>query len=69
MFIRYSEDNLMYAFRDLKYLISVMQEEKERIRVTFYPETQTIPKKFFPMTGDEERPYVAIKLHLQEKQG
>ena len=69
MFIRYSEDNLMYAFRDLKYLISVMQEEKERIRVTFYPETQTILKKFFPMTGDEERPYVAIKLHLQEKQG
>jgi len=69
MFIKYSEDNLMYAFHEIKHLISVMQDEKTRIGVTFYPETQTIPRKFFPMTGDEEKAYVAIKLHLQEKQG
>ena len=59
----------MYVFHEIKHLISFMQDEKTRIGVTFYPETQTIPKKFFPMTGDEEKPYVAIKLHLQEKQG
>ena len=51
----------------LKTIISVMQDEKTRIGITFYPKTQTIPTKFFPMTGNEEKPYVAIRLHLEEK--
>ena len=67
MLMKYSEDNLMYAFAELKTIISVMQDEKTRIGITFYPKTQTIPTKFFPMTGNEEKPYVAIRLHLEEK--
>ena len=46
-----------------------MKDQRERIKVTFFPERQTIPKKFFPMNGDEESPYVAIKLNLQDKPG
>ena len=69
MLMKYSEDNLMYAFAELKTIISVMQDEKTRIGITFYPKTQTIPTKFFPMTGNEEKPYVAIRLHLEEKKG
>ena len=68
-FKKYSKDHLLHGYVYLKNQISIAKDKKERIEVTFYPQTQTIPNKFFPMTGDEEAPYVAIKLNFEDKEG
>jgi len=42
--------------------------DKEALKMTFYPESQGIPIKYFPFQGgDYEPPLVAVKLHLNEK--
>merc|ERR1712098_462947 len=64
--LKYRDDFWKFneVFRDLKnHFIS----DKNKVRVTHYPETGGFPKKYFPMIGYEETPLVAIKLHLQEK--
>jgi len=68
-FVKYFKDNVFWAFLEVKQQILVHKDKKERIKTTFFPETQTIPKKYFPVNGDEENPYVAVKLHLQDKSG
>lgn len=41
--------------------------DKEALKMTFYPESQGIPIKYFPFQGgDYEPPLVAVKLHLNE---
>ena len=68
-FVKYSKDYVLFAFQEIRQQILVHKDMKERIEISFFPETQTIPKKYFPMNGDEETPYVAIKLHLQDRPG
>ena len=68
-FIEYSKDHLLDGMYWIQEALSIRKERKEKIALTFFPESQTIPNKFFPMTGEEETPYVAIKLHLQDKEG
>ena len=59
-------DNVI-KFAEVKRHLREQKENKDKIKITFYPESQGIPKKYFPLTGDEETPYVAMKLHLQDK--
>lgn len=41
--------------------------DKEVLKMSFYPESQGIPLKYFPFQGgDYEPPLVAVKLHLNE---
>ena len=47
--------------------LSYLKDNTENIKITFFPESHGIPKKYFPLNGDEEKPYVAVKLHLQDK--
>jgi len=65
---KYSND-ILFEFQNLQGVLNRKKEEKENINLSFYPRRQTIPKKYFPLTGDEESPYVALKLHLQDKPG
>jgi hypothetical protein len=59
-------DNVM-KFAEVKSHLRDLKDYKDKIKITFYPESQGIPKKYFPLNGDEETPYVAVKLHLQDK--
>ena len=61
-------DNIEKFWRVISELGHYVYRKKE-IKITYYPQSQGIPKKYFPLNGDEEKPYVAIKLHLQEKSG
>ena len=50
-------------------LMSYLKDYGNRIKMSFYPESQGIPRKYFPLNGDEETPYVAIQLHLEDQPG
>ena len=42
---------------------------KNKVRVTHFPEKQGLDKKYFPLNGYEESPFLAVKLHLRDKPG
>merc|ERR1712013_706317 len=74
----YTEILLAYKFEESNWPILKKFSKNKTLRehldkynndISFYPQTQTILKKYFPLTGDEETPYVALKLHLQDKPG
>ena len=68
-FEKYSKNNLMFEFWEIRERVLIVKKKKESIGITFYPKSQTIPKKFFPMNGKEDIPYVAFQLNLKDKQG
>merc|ERR1719341_3136114 len=51
----------------VKHHLNYLKDTKENIKITFFPKSQGIPKKYFPLNGNEEKPYVAAKLNLQDK--
>jgi len=61
--------NVLSEFEHLQHILNRKKEEKENINLSFYPRRQSIPTKYFPLTGEEDTPYVAVKLHLQDKPG
>lgn len=58
-----------YDLAKFEELMSYLRDYGNRIKISFYPESQGIPRKYFPLNGDEETPYVAIKLHLEDNPG
>jgi len=56
----------LWDYEEVKKELEKFISAKNKVRVTHYPGTEGFPKKYFPMFGYEETPFLAIKLHLQE---
>ena len=60
-------DEDVKKFARVKKLLAEYISTKNRVRVTYYPKSQGFPEKYFPMIGYEESPFLAVKLHFEEK--
>ena len=66
--VEYGEN--VFRFNDVKnYLYEEYNKPEENIDITFFPNSQGIPRKYFPFIGDDyEQPLVAIKLNLNKSE-